>query len=206
MLDNSGNPLANTEVQVSVNSQVYNVKTDDNGIVNLPINLNQGNYNILITNPSNNEVKTQKINVVNRIAENKAISMYYGAGKYYTVKVLDDNGNITRGVAVTFTINNNVYTRTTDNNGYASIKISLKPGTYTVTAEYKGFRVSNKVTVKSTIITKNVNVKKGKTIKFTVKLVNKNGKILKNKKVTIKFKGKTYKVKTNKKGKAISKI
>ena len=132
--------------------------------------------------------------------------MYYGAGKYYTVRVFDDNGNVAKNVKVTFTLNNKQYIKTTDDNGYASIKISLKPGKYTITAEYKGFKVSNKITVKSTIITKNIKVKKGKTIRFTAKLVNKNGKIIKNKKITFKFKGKTYKVKTNKKGKATLKI
>ena len=82
----------------------------------------------------------------------------------------------------------------------------MKPGKYKITAEYKGFKVSNKITVKSTIITKNIKVKKAKTIKFSAKLVNKNGKVLKNKKVTFRFKGKTYKVKTNKKGIATLKI
>lgn len=206
LLDNYGNPLVNSEVKVILNSQVHTLKTNNQGIVNLPVYLNQGSYSILITNPINGEVKTQNIKVVSRIGENNAVSMYYGAGKYYTVRVFDDNGNVAKGVSVKFTINNHVYSITTDNNGYASIKISLSPGSYTITAEYKGFRVSDKVNIKSTIITKNINVKKGKTIKFTVKLVNKNGKILKNKKITIKFKGKTYKVKTNKKGNAVLKI
>jgi len=206
LLDSYGNSLANRDVQVYVNYQLHNLKSDNNGIVKLPIMLNPGSYSILITNPFNDETKTQNINVVNRIVEYNALTMYYGSGKYYKVKVLDDNGNIASGLKVTFTINNRDYTRTTDNNGYASLKISLKPGTYTITANYKGFKVSNKVKVKSTIITKNIKVKRGKTIKFTVKLVNKNGKILKNKKITIKFKGKTYKVKTNKKGKAVLKI
>ena len=60
--------------------------------------------------------------------------------------------------------------------------------------------------VKSTIVTKNIKVKKGKTIKFTAKLLNKNGKILKGKKITFKFKGMIYKIKTNKKGIAVLKI
>ena len=140
------------------------------------------------------------------MVENNDLTVYYGAGKYYKVRVLDDDGNIAKNVRVTFKINNRQYSRTTDSNGYASFKISLNPGKYTITAEYKGYKVSNRVTVKSTIVTKNIKVKKGKTIKFTAKLVNKNGKILKNKKITFKFKGKTYKVKTNKKGKATLKI
>jgi hypothetical protein len=143
---------------------------------------------------------------VPRISENKGLTMYYGAGKYYKVRVFDDDGNVAKNVKVTFTLNKKQYIKTTDANGYASIKISLTPARYTITAEYKGFKVSNMITVKSTIITKNIKVKKGKTIKFTAKLLNKNGKILKNKKITFKLKGKTYHVKTNKKGKATLKV
>jgi len=199
-------PLDNVSVVVTVASKNYNLTTDENGTAKLTIDVTPGSYDIKITNPVTDEVKIQNIKVVGRLTENKAVTMYYGAGKYYTVKVLDDNGNAAANVAVKFTINGKIYTAKTDAKGYASCKISQKVGKYTITAEYKGFKVSNKVTVKSTIITKDIKVKKGKTIKFTAKLVDKNGKILKNKKITFKFKGKTYKVKTNKKGKAILKI
>jgi hypothetical protein len=182
------------------------VSSDNNGKVSLNIDLKPGTYTVIITNPLTGEVKTQKITVVKRITENKAVTMYYGAGKLYKVRVCDDNGKFVRNIKVTFKISGKTYYRYTDSKGYASFKITQKPGKYTIAAEYKGFRVSNKVTVKTTLITKNIKVKKGKTIKFTAKLVNKNGKILKNKKITFKFKGKTYKVKTNKKGKATLKI
>ena len=206
LLDNYGNPLKNTNVTVILDSGIYSLQSDANGVVKVNIMLKNGGYVIKITNPINYETKTQNIKVVARITENKALTMYYGAGKYFKVKVFDDNGKIAKGVKVKFTVNGKTYTRTTDNLGYASIKISLKPGKYTITSEYKGFKVSNKITVKSTIITKNKSVKKGKTIKFKAKLLNKNGKILKNKKIKFKFKGKTYKVKTSKKGIATLKI
>ncbi|WP_405297302.1 C1 family peptidase [Methanobrevibacter sp.] len=206
LLDNYGNPLNETAVLVTVGSKNYEIITDENGTGIIDITLSPATYSVTITNPINGEVKIQTIKVVPRISENRDLTMYYGAGKYYTVRVFDDNGNVARNVKVTFTLNNKQYIKTTDDNGYASIKISLKPGKYTITAEYKGFKVSNKITVKSTIITKNIKVKKGKIIKFTAKLLNKNGKIIKNKKITFKFKGKTYKIKTNKRGKAILKI
>ncbi|WP_405265859.1 C1 family peptidase [Methanobrevibacter sp.] len=206
LLDNYGNTLNDTSVLVTIGSKKYEVITDKNGVGNVVITLSPTVYSVEITNPFNGEVKIQTVKVVPRISENRDLTMYYGAGKYYTVRVFDDNGNVAKNVKVTFTLNNRQYIKTTNGNGYASIKISLKPAKYTITAEYKGFKVSNKITVKSTIITKNIKVKKGKTIRFTAKLVNKNGKILKNKKITFKFKGKTYKVKTNKKGKATLKI
>lgn len=206
LLDSYGNPLSGREISLTVGTATYKVKTDGNGIARLDITQSPGSYSVKITNPVNDEVKTQTVKVVARISSNKDVTMYYGAGKYYKVRVFDDDGNVAKNVKVTFTINNRKYTRTTDSNGYASFKITLNPAKYRITAEYKGYKVSNKVTVKSTIVTKNVKIKKGKKIKFTAKLLNKNGKVLKNKKLTFKFKGKTYKIKTGKNGKATLKI
>ena len=206
LIDSVGNSLIDYEVTLSIGSNIYGLKTNANGLLNYNLKLAPGSYNVILNNLATGEVKTQTIKVVKRITENSNVVMYYGAGKYYKVKVFDDNGKIAKGVKVTFTINGVKYTRTTDNNGFASIKINLKPKTYKIVAEYKGFMVSNNIVVKTTIITKDITVKKGKAIKFKAKLVNKNGKILKNKKITFKFKGKTYKIKTNSKGKATLKI
>ena len=206
LLDNYGNPLDNRTVLVTIGSKKYEIITDKNGVGNVVITLSPAVYSVKITNPLNGDVRVQSIKVVKSITGNNHLTVYYDAGKYFKVRVFDDNGNVSKNVKVTFTINNKKYTRTTDNNGYASFMVSLNPGKYTINAEYNGFKVSNKITVKTTLVTKNIKVKKGKTIKFTAKLLNNKGKILKNKKITFKFKGKTYKVKTNKKGKAILKI
>ncbi len=206
LYDLNGNALVNNQVDVLFNNVNYKVNTDSKGQISLTVNSNPGYYSVKITNPATGEVESQNINVVKRITKNKDLTMYYGAGSIYKVRVCDDNGKFIKGLKVTFKINGKSYYAYTDKNGYASFKITQKIGKYTITASYKGFKVSNKITVKSTIITKNIKVKKGKIIKFTAKLVNKNGKILKNKKITFKFKGKTYKVKTDKKGKAVLKI
>ena len=202
----NGGVLANSKVNVVLDGVNYEAHTDANGRLSLNINLNTGIYDVTITNPQTGEVKNQKIDVIERITENTGLAMYYGAGKSYKVRVCDDNGNFVSGLKVKFTVGGKTYYSKTNANGYAYFKITLKPGKYTITAQYNGVKVSNKITVRSTILTKNIKVKKGKTIKFTAKLLNKYGKILKNKKITFKFKGKTYKVKTNKKGQATLKI
>lgn len=204
--DSKGGLLVNEEVNVVFNGVNYNLKTDGWGQISLNVNLNPGNYIVKVSNLATGEVKTQNINVVKRITQNKGLTMYYGAGKIYKVRVCDDSGKFVNGLKVSFKIKGKTYYRYTDKNGYASLKISQKPGKYTIVAQYNGFKVSNKIKVKSTIITKDIKVKKGKAIKFTAKLVNKKGKVLKNKKITFKFKGKVYKIKTNKKGKATLKI
>ena len=208
LLDARGNVLKNKTVDVIIDDEVYKLSSGMNGDVNYIVNLTPDSYQITVTNPVTGEVKSQTINVVSRIGENKNLTMYYGAGSSYKVRVYDDNGNVASGVEVTFKINGKTYKKFTNSNGYASLKIdnSFNPKTYTVTATYKGYKVSNKVTVKPTLVCKNMNVKKSKTFKYTVKLLNNKGKILKGKYVKVKFKGKTYNAKTNSKGIATFKI
>ncbi|WP_405265863.1 C1 family peptidase [Methanobrevibacter sp.] len=204
--DSSGKLLINKKIDVIFNGVSYSLISDGKGQISLNVKLSPGTYTVKITNPVTGETNSQNINVIKRITQNKGLTAYYGAGKSYKVKVVDDYGKAVKGLKVTFKIKGKKYYAYTDKKGYASLKITQKPGTYTITAEYKGYKVSNKIKVKSTIVTRDIKVKKSKTIKFKAKLLNSKGKILKNKKIKFKFKGKTYKVKTNKKGIAVLKI
>ena len=200
LLDKDSNPLANQTVTVVFAGKTYNLNTDGNGRIIINNTLKPGTYKVTIKNPDTLEEKNQTIKVLKRITENKNLVMYYGAGSSYKVRVYDDYGRIAKNVTVKFKINGKTYSRRTNGNGYAYLKISLKPKKYAISATYKGFVVKNNVTVKSTVITKNITKKKAKTIKFTAKLVNSKGKILKYKYIKFKFKSKIYKRKTNSKG------
>lgn len=200
LLDKNSNPLANQTVTIVFAGKTYNLNTDSNGRIIINNTLKPGTYKVTIKNPVTLEEKNQTIKVLKRITENKNLVMYYGAGSSYKVRVYDDYGRIAKNVTVKFTINGKTYSRRTNSNGYAYLKISLKPKKYAISASYKGFVVKNNVTVKSTVITKNITKKKAKTIKFTAKLVNSKGKILKYKYIKFKFKSKIYKRKTNSKG------
>ena len=206
LYDSNGNSVKNRQISVVFNGINYNLTSNAKGEISLVVKLSSGKCNVKITNPETGEIKVQAINVVKRITKNKDLTLYYGADKVYKVKVCNDNAKFIKGLKVKFKINKKSYYAFTDKRGYASLKISQKPGKYRITASYKGFKVSNKIVVKSTLITKNVKVKKGKTIKFKAKLLNNKGKKLKNKKITFKFKGKSYSAKTNKKGVAVLKI
>ena len=200
LLGKDSNPLANQTVTIVFAGKTYNLNTDGNGRIIINNTLKPGTYKVTIKNPDTLEEKSQTIKVLKRIAENKNLVMYYGAGSSYKVRVYDDYGRIAKNVTVKFKINGKTYSRRTNSNGYAYLKISLKPKKYAISATYKGFIVKNNVTVKSTVITKNITKKKAKTIKFTAKLVNSKGKILKYKYIKFKFKSKIYKRKTNSKG------
>uniref|UniRef100_UPI00386D3A0D Ig-like domain-containing protein n=1 Tax=Methanobrevibacter sp. TaxID=66852 RepID=UPI00386D3A0D len=140
-----------------------------------------------------------------KITGNKNIAQYYGATKTYKIRLTNNNQPVKNEI-ITIKLNKNTVKIKTDNQGYASLKLNLKAGKYTITATYKNVKVSNKIKVKPTLITKDKKIKKGKTLTYTAKLLNKNGKPLKNKKITFKIKNKKYTAKTNKKGIAKIKI
>ncbi|MEE3490508.1 MAG: hypothetical protein VZR10_06545, partial [Methanobrevibacter sp.] len=191
----------------TLNNREFEKVSDENGEIILPIDWGVGKYVLTITNPNNNESVSQNIEVRPRLSDNRNIVMYYGANSNYKVKVHDDFGKALSGETVKITVNGKVYSVKTDKNGFANLKLNkFKVNKYTVTVNYNGFKVSNKITIKSTLTAKNKSIKKGKTLKFKAKLVNSKGKALKGKKLTFKIKGKKYTAKTNKKGIATIKV
>ena len=189
---------ATGEVSFTVNGIRY-----ENIFAKSILDLDDGDYEVNVTYAGDARfIGTSK--VVDFAVKTKLtgvdVNMLYTSGNYYKV-LLTQNDISLAGKTITFTINGKKVTADTDKNGYASIKITLPPKTYSVTAKYSNLKVSNKVTVKSIISAKNANAKKSaKTVKIKVTLKKVNKKYLKNKKVTLKFNKKTYEVKTNKKG------
>jgi len=202
LLNVDSKPLNDSIIIFKVNGKEYSLISDANGIVKLNKKLAVGTYSIELTNPISNESITKKFTISKRIVDNKNLVMDYADGSSFKVRIIGDDGRyVGAGQTVTFYINKVKYTSKTDKNGYASLKIVSVPKTYTITAEYKGYKTTNKLTVKQVIKTSNVKVKKSaKTFKIKVTLKTSKGKAIKSKKITLKFKGKTYKAKTNKKG------
>lgn len=204
LTDKSSNPIAGQTLHITVNNKTTDVSTDSNGIATLPINLDPNKYTITATYTGNNVYYGLNVTnsiVINSLAKLKGsdITMYYTDGKYYKVRLYGNDGKVLAGKSVKITVNKKTYTRTTNSNGYASLKITLTPGTYTIKATYNNLKASNKVVVKKVLSAKNISKKKAKTIKFTAKL-SKGKTVLKSKTVKFKIKGKTYTSKTNKKG------
>ena len=202
-----GNPISGKTMILNLNNEKYNLTSDANGVMTFNLRLNVGKYDLTLINPSNNDNITQIIHISPRLSDNQDVVMYYGSNKVFKVRVHDDNGNILEGESIKIMIGGKLYTAKSDKNGFASVKLNkLAVKTYSVTVDYKGFKVSNKIKIKPTLTAKNKSIKKGRVLKFTAKLVNSNGKALKGKKITFKIKNKKYAAKTNKKGVATVKI
>lgn len=197
---------ATGNLTVTIKGKNYNKKLV-NGSATVTINdLNPGKYDAIITYSGDSKydpiTSNATVSIPKPVLTSKNFAMLYTSGTKYTVRVTVD-GKAVSGKTVTFTINGKKTTAKTDKNGYASVKITLPPKAkaYTVTATYLGVKVTNKVTVKSIVVAKNLKAKKSaKTLKIKVTLKKVNKKYLKGKTVSLKFKGKTYKAKTNKKG------
>lgn len=201
-LDSNGRALANAQVTFIIGDKSFTSTTLPNGISRININLNPGYYIIMAINPVTGEYAFNSLFIYDRLMENSDLTQSYTENKVFNVRAYTADGNVSgAGEKVTFKLNGKTYTGVTDKNGYASLNISLKPGTYTITSSYAGVTKTNKITVKSIVSAKNFKVKRtAKKLKIKVSLKKVNGKYLKAKKVTLKFKGKTYKAKTNKKG------
>ena len=203
-LDKFGNALEGVNVTFIVNGKSYTVLTEKHGVAKLATShLDVGEYNVTSINPVTGESVTKELSVVPRLIHNKDITMDFMDGTYYTVLVIGDDGNpVGEGEIIDIYVNTIHYVSKTNKDGLAKLKINLNPKNYRVMAEYKNYKVYNKLVVKQTLklVKKTVSVKKGKKIVLKAKLKWTSGKVIKGKKIVFKFKGKKYSAKTNKKG------
>lgn len=100
-----------------------------------------------ITNEATGQSMVTKINIIKQ----ELVNVYplfadYADEIEYKVRVIE-NDKYAANKKVTFTIGDNSYNVTTDDNGYATLKIHLKAGIYTVTAKYENIIKSNKIYV-----------------------------------------------------------
>ena len=199
--DEFGNPLNNTQVQITAEGKVYNLTTNENGEAYLTqTTLDVGLHNISLYNPVTQESRNYNANIVERLQENTDVVMDFSDGSYYKVRAFGDDAQPIGGVTVVISVNGVDYNVVTDANGYASLKIRLSPKTYEITANWNGFKV-NKVVVKQILKAKSLKIKKSaKKLKYKATLKWSNGTAISGKTIVFKFKGKTYKAVTNKKG------
>ena len=208
LFDGNESPLANANVTIKVDTNIYTVQTDSNGVLKFNNKLAVGDYAIVILNPETDEYKLANLKIVKRITDNRNATIFFADGSNYKVRIVGDDGNyVGAGEIVKINVGGKTYSVKTDKDGYANLKLSLKVKKYTITVTYKGFTTKNIVTVKSVVkpLKKTVKVK-STAKKLNIKVKLKGKKVLKKKYVYLKLKGKTYKAKTNQKGIATFKV
>ena len=146
--DNNGNILKNAKVKFIIDGKEYEKTTDDNGIALLDT-LSVGKHTITIINEETGEEVTYEIEVKGPIVENHDLECNENDNATFKVRIINDDGTpVNSGEIVVFKINDKPYEAKTDENGYASIEIKEKTGTYNITTSYNNYTVTNKLTVK----------------------------------------------------------
>ncbi|WP_299523539.1 Ig-like domain-containing protein [uncultured Methanobrevibacter sp.] len=126
--------------------------------------------------------------------------MIYKNDSQYSFTVYGKDGKLAANQEVTFNINGVFYKRISDDNGIVTLKINLNPGSYIITAEYEGCRVSNNITVKSTLLTQDLtmNHKDGST--FNATALDEQGNPLAGQTITFNVNGVFYNKVTDENG------
>ena len=224
LMDENANRLSNKFIYISYNNAIYNLTTDSNGKVKLPVNINSyGIFNLLVSFLGDNDYSASfapgKVTVNKQKASlstpNK--SYYVNVNKYLTATFKDINGKLIKNRKISFIISGKTYTAYTNSKGVAKVKVNVKVAkTYTVTVKFGGDNVYSPLSktlklyvkkVPTKLIVKNKSYKKSKKIKkLTATLKTKSGKAIAKKKLTFIVNGKKYTAKTNKKGVATVKV
>lgn len=224
LMDENANRLSNKSIYISYNNVIYNLISDSNGKVKLPVNINDyGICNLLVSFLGDNEYSASfapgKVTVNKQEASLSAPnkSYYVNANKYLTATFKDINGKLIKNKKISFIISGKTYTAYTNSNGVAKVKVNVNVAkTYTVTVKFAGDNVYSPLSktlklyvkkVPTKLIVKNKSYKKSKKIKkLTATLKTKSGKALAKKKLTFIVNDKKYTAKTNKKGVATVKV
>jgi parallel beta-helix repeat protein len=148
LLDEKGNPLANTNVTFNINGVFYQRTTNESGYAKLNINLPAGQY--IITAEYNGCRVSNNITVLPTLIAEDMVKEYDILDQF-KVKLVDGEGKPRDGEVITFNINGVFYQKTTNRSGIAALNIRLPVGKYIITSTYSDAQISNTIEVLETL-------------------------------------------------------
>ncbi len=198
-------------VYISLNN-IYNnltkTTTSKNTKINSEVSLEIGNYTQLASlknGEANLDFNTQNSNFLKVNIDNQSFNIpiskviaedlvkYYKNSSSFVVKTIANS-------EVIFEINGQNYTHESDENGIALMNINLRPGNYTIKTYTNGVVLTNKITVLSTIISKNIVKMYKNGTQFYATFLKGDGSPLANTNVTFNINGVFYTKKTDSDG------
>lgn len=205
-------------IKIKIKGKTYSSKTDSNGNLYFKLlDLKKGVYSVDYSFKGNKFIKSSKstndITILDTEKTKLTVkgTILFGHGAKTPLKVALTAGGVPLAKkTVQFTIGNDVYKRTTDNNGIASLPINLNIGTYTVNFK---FNKESKLNMSNgdaeiKVVKRNATQltwKSGSSFKdssqtFKVQLTDNNGKPIAGETVTLNIDSKSYSVVTNSNG------
>ena len=144
-LKSNDKPLSGKTVTFELNGKTYNKKTNSKGQASINIDLAKGKYvlkysyagELKIKKTSGSRNVTVKKGASVKISKKSSNIFRHKKAGYFKVKLVDVKGNPVASKKVTFTVKNKKYTKKTNKDGMASVKIKLKIGSYKVKVYFK---------------------------------------------------------------------
>ena len=201
-LTEDGIPMAGKMIMIAINGNTYETTTDSEGKAGFNINLNSGEYPVLVRGEGKETNST--VTVKATVSGENITKIFRNATQYYATFVDSEGKPLANNTAVEFNINGVSYTRYTHKNGVAKLNINLNPGEYILTAKNPstGEQYTNIITVLSSIIERNDLTKYYRNdSQYRVRILADDGSIAKEGvKVTFNINGVLYDRFTNSEG------
>ncbi|WP_407380375.1 Ig-like domain repeat protein [Methanobrevibacter sp.] len=198
--DKSGNPVANQSLVIRINGQNYTRTTGAEGKTSIAINLNPGDYRVVVE--SDDDSVVSYVHVKPTLNANDITMMYKNGTRYYVT--VSQNGTPLANIPIKLNINGVFYDRVTKADGSASIAINLLPSEYIVTAERTdtGEKLATDLIVKSLLVdNKDTELFYRNGTGYTVKVIKQDGTVAgAGEIVTFNINGVLYERKTNDEG------
>ena len=186
-------------VKTTIDGKEYSSKINDASALIIIPDLEYGEYELSIDYSGDTKYLSDSIKVNlfvddenHPILKVDNLTMYYRSGERLIVKLYHVDGKPISHESVSIIINENKYTRTTDENGVASMAINLNSGKYNVTTQYKNLKVYSTIIIKDTIISNDFTKIFRNGTQYSAKFLDSQGNLLKNIKVTFNINGVIY--------------
>ena len=200
--DNSKLPVVNLTL-TTTKGVVENTTTLDNVVKYTATEKGDGSVTAKIENAS---YTLYFDNVANLIISAPDLVKYYKGPERFIVTVTDKKDKGLFNKSVNITINGVTYSRTTDENGTASLNINLNSGEYQVNVAVDDEEVNSTVSVKATIDASDVVKMFRNDTQYSATFLDVNGTPLANTKVSFNINGMIYNRTTDENGTAVMNI
>ena len=217
LTDSDNVSLSNKVVTYTLSGKTYNKTTDSNGKITIPINLAAGTYTLKLAFAGDDNysgtTKSISLKVLANTPKITTGSTSVMRGYYFYAYLKDAAGKALKGQKITFKVNGKTYTKTTNSNGRAALKIKLPVGKYKVNIVHSASGIysyaKKTVTIKSLANTPKISLSSKSVIRgkyIYAYLKDGAGKVLSDKKLTFTLNGRSYVKKTNSNGRAALKV
>ena len=212
LIDENRTAIEGKEVRFDINNQSYNAVTDSSGRAYLDCILSSGFQEVKATFAGDDNYRKSSVKATLVISGNSTYlfalncTKNYRNGTQFYMQLLDSYSNPLVNRTIAITINGGVYNRTTDENGWATMNINLRPGEYEVLCAYYGPKESDNAFTKAmvkvlpTIFGDNLIKYYHNDSQFYVKVIDGAGNPIANTNVSMNINGVFYVRKTNDEG------